>query len=263
MKTILVNYATDDFLGSQELLNISAIRYGIDYIVSWSASSLYARYPEFYQECRAILNARRGAGYWLWKPFIILEAMSKADEGDIVVYFDAGIEVIEDLNPLLEICKNSKEGILLFATSGQINKVWTKRDCFVLMGCDEEKYWDALQVSGGFQLYRKNKESWNFVSECLQYCKNFNIITDAPNICGVGNLPEFRDHRHDQSVLSLLAEKYNIERYRDPSQWGNHEKVPQLRQEGEWLAIDYVENDYKNSSYSTLLNLHRKGVRIM
>lgn len=262
MKSILVNYATQEFFGSQELLNLSAIRYGIDYTVSWSPSSLYARYPGFYHEYKEILAATRGAGYWLWKPFIILEAMTKADEGDIIVYFDAGLEVIGDLKPLVTICTNRKDGILLFATSGQINKVWTKRDCFVFMGSDSEKYWEALQVSGGFQIYRKNKESWNFVAECLHYCKNFNIITDAQNICGLENLPDFRDHRHDQSVLSLLAEKYRIERYRDPSQWGNHEKIPSLRATGEWLAVDYVENSYENSPYPTLLNLHRERLRI-
>ena len=263
MKSILVNYATDDFRGSQELLNLSAIRYGVDYTVSWTASTLYTKYPEFYQECKPILDAGRGAGYWLWKPFIILEAMAKADEGDLIVYFDSGIEVIENLEPLFEICQNRKDGILLFATSGQINKVWTKRDCFILMGCDDEKYWNALQVSGGFQIYQKNKESWNFVFECFQYCKNMNMITDCPNVCGLDNLPEFRDHRHDQSVLSLLAEKYNIERYRDPSQWGNHDKAPDLRNKGEWLAIDYVENYYENSPYPTLLNLHRERLKII
>lgn len=58
------------------------------------------------------------------------------------------------------------------------------------------------------------------MSELLEWSQNENILTDTPNITGE-NYPTFKDHRHDQSVLSLMAHKYNIKLEIDPSEWGN------------------------------------------
>lgn len=38
----------------------------------------------------------------------------------------------------------------------------------------------------------------------LEYCTDDRILTNKPNECGQPNLPEFRAHRHDQAVLSVL-----------------------------------------------------------
>jgi len=40
---------------------------------------------------------------------------------------------------------------------------------------------------------------------------------------GKPNYKEFIDHRHDQSIFSVLTKKYNLLAYRDPSQWGNED----------------------------------------
>jgi hypothetical protein len=52
------------------------------------------------------------------------------------------------------------------------------------------------------------------------YSENENIISDLPNITKP-NLKGFKDHRHDQSILSNLAVKYNINLNPQPSQMGD------------------------------------------
>ena len=89
-------------------------------------------------------------------------------------------------------------------------KMYTKRDCFILMKCDNEKYWESIQVEAGIIVVKKTEYSIKIVDEWLEWCKNENILTDIPNICGKDNFSCFIDHRHDQSVLSNLAKKYNI-----------------------------------------------------
>jgi hypothetical protein len=42
-----------------------------------------------------ILSNPRGYGYWVWKPYVILEELNKIPDGDILLYTDAGCE----LNP--------------------------------------------------------------------------------------------------------------------------------------------------------------------
>ena len=37
---------------------------------------------------------------------------------------------------------------------------------------------------------------------------------------GRENLPGYRDHRHDQSVLGILAERHALPHFPDPSQYG-------------------------------------------
>src|ERR1700743_2779924 len=95
-RTILVSYAgsgsdaaTDaKFHHAQTVLNVSAPAGGITDIVAWDRRKLEE--TAFYLENKGILHCRRGDGYWLWKPYIILEALKSADPDDVVVYWDAG-----------------------------------------------------------------------------------------------------------------------------------------------------------------------------
>tara|TARA_R110002074_G_scaffold189089_1_gene354829 strand:- start:2023 stop:2403 length:381 start_codon:yes stop_codon:yes gene_type:complete len=40
-----------------------------------------------------IENNRKGYGYWLWKPYIIMKAMDMCRENDVLVYADGGCEI--------------------------------------------------------------------------------------------------------------------------------------------------------------------------
>lgn len=238
MRTYLVNFATPEFFRSRRSLNKTAIGHGIDEVISYTRENILG--SEFYKENRAILDQKRGAGYWLWKPYVILEALNKVDPGDIVMYSDAGTDVIGSLEPLFKICE--REGILLFQVHGNKNKYWTKRDCFISMGCDDARYFDSEQVQGGLQLYLCNTRSKKFVTEWLGYCRRDNLITDCPNILGEDNFPGFLEHRHDQSILSLLAAKWNLNIYRDPSQSG----TPLIH-----------DSKFAESNYPALFDVHR------
>lgn len=260
MKVYLVSFATPNFYKSQKKLNKTALQFGVDECIPFTDVDL--KKTDFYQENKLILDQERGAGYWLWKPFIILEAMKQADEGDIVIYSDSGAEVIESLQPLLDICRK-QEGLLFFRvpffSEKLINKNWTKRDCFILMDADTDRFHSAGQVAGSPHFYLKNKKNIAFIRDWLSYCKDARILTDQPNSCGSRNYPEFIDHRHDQSVLSILAVKNNLEIFRDPSQYADHLKMEPFRKKGELPhGVDYSPTPFLNSPYGTIFNLHRE-----
>lgn len=260
MKIHLVNFATPNFYNAQKRLNKSALRFGVDQCISYNKSVLQK--TEFYKKYKNILDQERGAGYWLWKPFIILEALRSAEYGDIVIYSDSGAEVLAPLEPLTDLCQQ-KGGILLFnvhtPNGKHTNIMWTKRDCFVLMDADEPRFHNAEQVAGSPQLYQKNPRSIAFLEEWLNYCTDERILTDIPNRCGYANYPKFKDHRHDQSVLSLLVLRHGMETFRDPSQFGNHLKMAADRNQGELAAgLGYSAAPYENSPYGTIFYLHRE-----
>lgn len=179
-----------------------------------------------------VFKYRRGYGYWAWKPFVIKQTLDAVNEGDFVFYMDSGNDIISDPEPLYDLCSNNN-GFMLFENrsgnpNGEIwnNREWTKKDCFTLMDCDTPDFVNGPQIDGAYQLYQKNKDTVKFVNEYLQYCLDPRIVTDEPNTTG-DNYSTFVDHRHDQSVASLLCLKYNIKTFPEPSEVGNIN--PQIR----------------------------------
>lgn len=263
MNVALTTLSNNLYKNSRLRLVESARRFGITDIRAYDFEEI--KETDFYKKNEEILSHVKTMGNWLWKPYIISEVLKTLSEGDIVIYCDSGIEIIADLEPVISICKE-KEPILLFGNCNDINADFTKRDCFVLMECDEEKFWYGPHCDAAFTLFRKTDLSLTFLSHWLKYGSNKHIITDSPNNNGLENLPGYRGHRWDQSVLSLLAQKYQVSLYRIPTQFGNHYKMNYLRIENEFNVVSqsyqvpvrhYAAIPYYNSPYHQLLNHHR------
>jgi hypothetical protein len=252
VKIYLVSYANARYVPDQALLTASALQFGVTDVRPWSQQMLHR--TAFYSENKAILDLPRGAGYWLWKPFIISETLKEMEEGDCLIYSDSGIEVVADLTPLLRIA--FERDLVFFSGTGQCRQ-WTKRDCFYFLNADEPSFHDAQMVDASFLVSAKNSFVNSFMAEWLKTCRDPRILTDEPNTSGLPDLPGFIEHRHDQSVLSILVRRGNFEMFRDPSQFGNHFKSPEYRVAGEWPAIPYASEPFQNSPYATLLNHHR------
>lgn len=229
MKKIHISYGDKLYTKSLDLLEKTTIEIGkSDEFIRYNRELLET--TEFYQKNKYILDQQRGNGLWLWKPFIILETFKNIENGDIVIYSDAGLSVIDNLTPLYLLAQNEQNlGRIVFKLPAvgvphHKIKAWTRRDAFVLTISDEEKYWNADMTNGAVSVWVKNDKNIEFISRWLRFLRDPRIIMDGTNMCGKPNFPEFRDHRHDQSVLSLLIVKENMELYRDPTQYGNSEK---------------------------------------
>ena len=250
-----VSYSNEKFNESLKKLEKSALKYGID--KSFIYNPDFILNTEFYEKNKIILDNPIGIGCWLWKPYVINYVLDKLNVGDYLLYADAGSEIISPLDDLLRICE--QKDIVLFEVFGAKNYQWVKRDCFVLMDSDSERYANAEQVAACFILLKKTDFTVKIMKEWLEYCCNPNILTNIANVCGKEDYEGFKSHIYDQAVLSLLAKKYNIELFRDPSQWGNNIKLPKLREFFESVVDDkYLEGNIKiNSPYKTLFNHHR------
>lgn len=268
MNTRLVCYASNEFAASRDRLVASALRHGITTPVCWSRADLER--TSFYRAHAEVLNAERGGGYWLWKPFIVAQALHDMTDGDILCYCDAAVEVIADLSPLFDLCRDGHD-VLLFA--GHYDDVgspgpntcakWTKRDCFVSMDVDEPGYHDGQMLDASFLVLRRSRASLAFIDEWLHCCAQPQLLTDQPNVHGRPDLPQFIQHRHDQSILSLLTIRHALDVFRHPSQYGNHAKTVAFRAAGESRRYPYgAKGLYENSPYGTLLNHHRNRVEL-
>lgn len=263
MRVVLTNLSNRLYEESRFRLNRSAASFGIAETRSYDFEDI--RKTSFYQENHSILDAPTGMGYWLWKPYIILETLNDLPDESIIVYCDSGIEIIAPLDPLFTICREQAP-IVLFGNGALENSMWTKRDCFILMDCDTEYYWKGPQCDAAFLLFRKCAQTMQFVREWLDYCRDPRILTDQPNTCGKRDLPDFVEHRRDQAVLSLMAQKYRLPLFRMPTQFGNHYKHPAFRVSGEFNCVNqnrqtpvryYSVIPFYNSPYFQLLDHHR------
>lgn len=234
----LLSFSTPQFYESQIYLQLTALHYGVDYCITKTSEDL--KKTKFYDKHREIFNYEKGYGFWLWKPYYILEALNELKEGDILFYSDSGIKFISSVEPLLELART--RNIVGFAVHRQPNRFWTKRDCFIGMNCDSEEYWNAEQWNSAFKIIQKSYQSLKFAEAYLDYCIDYRLSTALPNQMGNPNLPGFRDHRHVQSIYSLLCELWNVEKFRDPSEYGN--RFPM-----------------ENSKYGQIISHHRHKLR--
>ena len=146
---------------------------------------------------------------WLWKPHIILDALDNSDPGDVIVYCDSGTLVTSSLEPLADACRRLTDGVLGFEVGkGFVERQWTKRDAFVLMNCDKPAYIDTPQLRAGTIVFVNCTASRQFVAEWMKLVCQVRLVSDLPSMCGLPEFIDFRAHRHDQSLFSLLYKKH-------------------------------------------------------
>lgn len=239
MKKYHINYANGRYLKAQEYCSLSAKNAGFDEVTSYRFDNID---KEFYEKNKLILDHPRGAGYWLWKSYFINKKLSEINDGDLLVYSDSGSYYQNSVNPLIEMIKNDPKGVISFEFKGFFEKRFTKKDAFVLMGMDDPKYTDTWHREATYIWVIKNDLTVKLCNEYLEYSQNINIISDLPNTTGE-NYQEFEDHRHDQSIWSLLCKKYEVSTHKLISQHG--------------LAMS---DDYPNDKYSQIAFHHRNPI---
>lgn len=211
MRKILINYSSGAFDNGQRINMETGTHVAkFNSVVMYSPKDLD---PIFKEKNSVILSHGKGAGYWLWMPYITLDALKKSAEGDYVFYCNSGAHFVGDINYLVKELEALNTFALLFYGYDEtlpIEKVWTRRDAFILMDCDTLEYTDTRQLFAGYTLFRNCPEAREFVSQYLKYCEDPRILLDVPNVMGKENYPEFNQHRQNQSVLSLLAKKWKI-----------------------------------------------------
>lgn len=186
---------------NQNYLALSAINKGIDTIISYRKRHIS---PEFSEQNKVILSGLWGCGWWLWKPYFILETLKIMAPNDILIYVDAGAYLTKSIEPLLEQINKPDTTMLLFENT-HTNRRHVKRDTFDIMEVDY-KHRDDAQLNAAFMVIKKTPSSYAFVEKWLEYCCIGRAITGDPSIA-----PEFEDfesHRNDQAILTLLRIKY-------------------------------------------------------
>ena len=162
---------------------------------------------EFQRLHAAVLSAPRGGGYWLWKPYFVLRILRDTlSPGDVLLYSDCGNTFKS--TPLPYLVAAGDAGVLAFLMPRQPMAAWTKGLVFAALDMDLDSYGQMPQATATAFALRRDPFSLFLVSQWLHYCSDAALLTDEPDPPTVARPPGFQDHRHDQSLLSLLLRKY-------------------------------------------------------
>jgi hypothetical protein len=188
----------------------TALELGVDECYIFDYSNLD---DTFRRKNEHILKLGRGAGYWIWKPYIIYQTLAAVAEGDYVIFQDADAYLVKPVHLIIAFMEEHEvrhHGVLAFNMI-HIQRDWCKRDAFKGQNCDTPRCHNARQIDGSFHIWRKGPHSLNVSSAWLREIQNIYHVSDVPNIYGLPNLPSFREHRHDQAILTNIFSRENWE----------------------------------------------------
>jgi hypothetical protein len=159
------------------------------------------------QHSEFILNNPRGYGYWLWKPYLIKKTMQNMNKGDILLYLDCGCELTCKIKNELIKCIDIVKTDYIIGTLTKIEREWNKMDLLIKLDMNNDMYLNTNQRQAGTNMFLVCDKTIKLVNEWYTIGSEYHYIDDSPSIIPNG---KFIEHRHDQSIFSLLTKKYSL-----------------------------------------------------
>lgn len=183
------------------------------------------------QHAETIRRHPRGYGLWTWKPHVIARSLDTLPDGDMLLYCDAGCSLNAEgrvrLEEYLLLAAGHPAGVLAFVLDGTVGE-WTKRHTLAALECDTAGHRRRPMISATCLVLRGGPTARDLVAEWAARMAELDIVDDSPS--PDGEHPEFRAHRHDQSIFTLLAHARGLQAIPDetwwPSQWDARRAFP-------------------------------------
>lgn len=166
---------------------------------------------------RDVLNDSRGGGYWIWKPYVIMDMLSKINDNDILLYADAGCKLdptgVPRLKEYMEmIAPKSNKAVLAMRLVNDagvfLTKKWTSMQIFDYFKQPlDGTISNTSQILAGVVMCRKCPESLEVIGKWLDVAKTHpDLFTDRHNEESKRLNPDFVENRHDQAVWSMIVQ---------------------------------------------------------
>ncbi len=203
-KKILVTYGNKEYYRSLDRIKNEAVNLNIfDKVITYIDKDLP---PEITSS--KLYKYSRGDGYWIWKPWIILQTLKAMNENDILVYVDAGCSLFKnkEWNEWFDIL-NTSNG-LFFAYGATMQERCRKN---LLQYFEKDipflKYY--VQLESSVMLLKKEAirviEEWYYLM-----LNNEEFVVDVDKDLLFLEDKKFVEHRHDQAVLSCVIYREEI-----------------------------------------------------
>ncbi len=196
---------------SQSLARIAGEATAMDTFATIFAISDAGLGQAFWQKYGSFVERHpRGFGYWIWKPWICWHILNALPEGDVLVYADSGCT----LNPLgcrrlreyIASARSHPDGIVAFRLNDHPEHDWTKQATLDAFGCTKAACTEAPQILATAFVIRNSPVTRRLVQRWLELAtaNDGALVVDSTD----DEAPYFKEHRHDQSLWSLLVKSH-------------------------------------------------------
>jgi hypothetical protein len=176
----------------------------------YNENHLIREHTDFWNQHKAhIENNRRGWGYWIWKSLLVKHVMSRVPENDVVLWIDAGCQL--NTSAVTRFCEYYDlavdHGICCFDVR-MPEYQWTKADTAVRIIENDPVHMNTGQIVTTAVFLLNDEFNRNIVQQWFEMGieNSHHYINDQPS--AEPNWQGFVEHRHDQSILSLLIKKH-------------------------------------------------------
>lgn len=210
-KKFFISYADDVYEDALVRITNQAKKSGFfDDVRDFRPQDLSSSFRRMYID---VFSRRRGGGYWIWKHEIIRRTLDRMDWGDFLVYQDAGTTVngegLARFDEYMKIANVSESGMLAWSWPGPESN-WTTDKLFRAIGVYERKhFWHSTHVIATVFVFQKRQAVMEMIRMYSSLIRSDQLlITD--DYSNLTRRASFFEHRHDQSIFSLLLKCYGV-----------------------------------------------------
>lgn len=205
MNTYFITYGDEHYTLSKQRLLRQAKNFGeFTHCIAYSYTDLD---PDFKEKFKDILINKRGAGYWIWKFQIIKQTLNLMNDNDILIYADAGCSINPHgknrFHEYITLLNKSDYGFLSFQSTHPENNFTTQQLFNYFNIPTNSNITTSGQYIATCLFIKKNNHSLTILNTIFKLLNDHPLlITDTYN--KISQSPVFVDHRHDQSILSIV-----------------------------------------------------------
>ena len=211
MKKVLITYGDSKFeMAKNRFIQQAKALKIFDKIIAYSEDELSEelRNSEVFKE-------KRGGGLWSWKPDVILTTLNDMEDGDILVYCDAGCSLYAS-KEWQRIWNVLKQYELIAQRIYQRTDQWTRKNIIQYFETSNAQNWEkCFQFLATVVILKVSPFTRKLITEWRKLMiEHPEMVKDTTSEERKSESKNFIENRHDQSLYSALIYKYlNVPAY--------------------------------------------------
>lgn len=205
MKKYIITYGDEKCKSARMRFVQNALNLNIfDEVIGYSENDISSELQR-----SSIINEKRGGGLWSWKPDVILTTLNKMQDGDYLVYCDAGCTLYnsKEWNHYWKILENHD---IIAQRIYQRTDKWTRRNIIDYFSASIPRKWEkCYQHLATVIILKVSPLTRFFVKEWRNLMIEHPEMVEDVIVKGKGYESDcFIENRHDQAIYSAMIYNY-------------------------------------------------------
>lgn len=197
-ETFAFSYATEKYLAMGKVLGMKCLESNFGQFTLFKPQDLDS---SFCIKNSDTLSYTRGAGYWIWKPYLLLKVVNQTKLGTIIFYSDTGVLPRKDAEYFTKLINDDK--IHVWANDRATIIQWVDTNVLTALEFPIELNNNPM-IMGGILLSKNSTNLQNFAKVWLELCEQPHLLR-PDTLKGYQKPTETIWHRYDQSLLSVIV----------------------------------------------------------